>query len=49
MTTTESWTCFVCRFVDFDKSKNQFCGDQRTENDSIVSHGVPAGAELAIP
>jgi hypothetical protein len=21
---------FVCRFVDFDKSKNQFCGDQRT-------------------
>jgi hypothetical protein len=21
---------FVCRFVDFNKSKNQFCGDQRT-------------------
>jgi hypothetical protein len=21
---------FVCRFVDFDKSKNQFCGDKRT-------------------
>jgi hypothetical protein len=21
---------FVCRFVDFDKSKNQFCGDPRT-------------------
>jgi hypothetical protein len=21
---------FVCRFVDFDKSKNQFCGDQHT-------------------
>jgi hypothetical protein len=21
---------FVCRFVDFDKSKNQFCGDART-------------------
>jgi enediyne biosynthesis protein E4 len=21
---------FICRFVDFDKSKNKFCGDQRT-------------------
>jgi hypothetical protein len=21
---------FVCRFVDFDKSKNKFCGDERT-------------------
>jgi len=20
---------FVCRFVDFDKSKNKFCGDER--------------------
>ena len=23
---------FVCRFVDFDKSKNQFCGDRETGN-----------------
>jgi len=29
MTTTENWNLFVCRFVDFDKSKNKFCGDER--------------------
>jgi hypothetical protein len=31
---------FVCRFVDFDKSKNRFCGNPKTEERSYCSPRV---------
>ena len=31
---------FVCRFVDFDKSKNRFCGNSKTEERSYCSPRV---------
>ncbi len=40
---------FICRFVDFDKSKNKFCGDQRT-GAALLLHSarLRSYAELAV-
>jgi len=41
---------FVCRFVDFDKSKNKFCGDERKgERYYCISSRLPTCEELALP
>ena len=40
---------FICRFVDFDKSKNKFCGDQQTGPLLLHSSRLRCHAELVVP
>ena len=40
---------FICRFVDFDKSKNKFCGNQQTGALLLHSSRLRSHAELVVP